>query len=87
MSPSRRESDRGWEAAESCPRCARPTRVYYDERDAWAVCMRCRVGRWIATGYDQDPRPDGGPICGRFASGRRPPIGAIYTTARFWTDV
>jgi len=74
-----------------CPRCGTPRRVYYDRRDTWAVCLRCRVGYWIGTGYDRPP--DGiatDPVMvGRWAAdtgARVPSVGAIWSQAMFWRD-
>lgn len=75
-----------------CPRCGGPTRIYYDERDEWAVCLSCRVGWWIGSGYPLPP--DGaGPqeveLWYADTESPRPPAGAIYLDKAmpFWTEI
>ncbi len=65
------------DAGDRCPRCGGPTTVYYDHRNTWAVCVPCRVGRWVGTGYDHDAEDPS----------YRAPAGAVRTRARFWEEV
>ena len=73
-----------------CPRCQGPTRVYYDWRNTWAVCLSCRLGRWIGTGFALPPSAADAQGIERWyadTGARRPPAGAIHTTATFWRAI
>ena len=49
-----------------CPRCGQPTTTYYDDRNTWEACARCRVRSWVGSGYGHatghnPPPPDAKP--------------------------
>jgi len=37
-----------------CPKCGKPTGMYYSERDTWKWCKWCAVYWWAGTGHS-DP--------------------------------
>jgi len=51
------------EPATPCPRCGRPTSIYYDDRNTWDGCARCRVRWWTEAGHSDatgfNPPPAG----------------------------